>query len=227
MEHRHITEKGCPLSAEAGETGRLCSARGGREITLSFAAAEDAEALLGIYRHYVTDTAISFETDAPSAEDFAERIKRTTAFYPWLVCRVDGRIVGYAYASRHRERGAYRWSADLSVYIAEPFHRCGMASALYTALCRLLRMQGLCTVYAGVTCANPVSEAFHRSFGFRAVGTYENVGFKQGKWWGVTWFELPLGEYPAEPLSPVPFPEIMQDTRCLRVAEEAARLIRL
>lgn len=197
------------------------------DITIRPATPGDAPELLEIYRPYVTDTAVSFETEAPSTDVFAERIRRVTGFYPWLVCLVDGKIAGYAYASRHRERAAYQWSADLSVYIAEAFHRCGMASALYTALCELLRMQGIRTVYAGVTSSNPSSEAFHRSFGFRTVGTYGNVGFKLGKWWGVTWFELPLGDYDSRPAPPVPFGDIVRTPHFACVLEKAAGIIRL
>ncbi len=199
----------------------------GAEIILRPASAEDAPYLLEIYRRYVADTAVSFETEVPSEDAFAERIRRITGFYPWLVCIVDGKIAGYAYASRHRERGAYQWSADLSVYISESFHRRGMASALYTALCGLLRMQGLCTAYAGVTSSNPASEAFHRNFGFRTVGTYRNVGFKQGKWWDVTWFELPLGEYPHRLAPPVPFADIVHSPQSAFVLEKAAGMIGL
>jgi len=197
------------------------------EISLRPASPDDASHLLEIYRSYVTDTAVSFETELPSVDAFAERIRHITDFFPWLVCVVDGKIAGYAYASRHRERGAYQWSADLSVYISESYHRCGMASALYTALCDLLRMQGLRTVYAGVTSSNPVSKAFHRRFGFRTVGTYKNVGFKQGKWWDVTWFDLPLAKYDTPPAPPVPFADGTQFPQLACVLKKAAGMIRL
>jgi len=180
-------------------------------MVLRMATAADAPALLEIYAPCVTETSITFETEVPSVEEFASRITATTAFYPWLVCEADGAVAGYAYASQHRARAAYRWSADLSVYVAPQFHRRGVATALYSAVLELLRRQGFYTAFAAVTSPNPASEAFHDRFGFRRTGVFENDGFKLGEWHGVTWFQLALREYGGEPAPVVPVGEVITD----------------
>lgn len=172
--------------------------------TIRFATTEDAAAILGIYRYYIENTTVTFEIEVPTVEAFAQRMEGIMANFPWLVCEIDGEIAGYAYASKHGERAAYRWSADLSVYINERYHRNHIATALYTALLELLRKQGYYTVYAGVSTPNPKSEAFHTAFGFRNLGEFQKVGYKLGEWRGVTWFELPISEYGTKPEETVP-----------------------
>lgn len=169
---------------------------------IRFARAEDAEAILGIYEEYIKNTAVTFEIEVPTIAAFKERMERITAQFPWLVCEVNGVIAGYAYASKHGERAAYRWSADLSVYINEAYHRKYIASELYGAVIDLLRKQGYFTVYAGVSTPNPKSEAFHEAYGFRCLGEFKNVGYKLGEWRGVAWYELPVAEYVEEPEEP-------------------------
>ena len=127
---------------------------------IRFADKADAAAILHIYEEYIRNTTVTFETEVPTIAAFEERMERITAQYPWLVCEIDGEIAGYAYASKHGERAAYRWSADLSVYINEKFQRRGIATAFYEALAEILRRQGYFTVYAGVSTPNPKSEAF-------------------------------------------------------------------
>ncbi|MBQ9767137.1 MAG: N-acetyltransferase [Lachnospiraceae bacterium] len=188
---------------------------------IRLATKADAAALLEIYKKYITDTAVTFEIEVPSVESFAERIETITATFPWLICEIDGRVAGYAYASKHGERAAYRWSADLSVYIDERYHRKHIATALYTALLELLRKQGYYTVYAGVSTPNPDSEAFHTAFGFRNLGVFENVGYKLGEWRGVTWFELPLRKYEIEPKETVPV-SVLEEKNMMQEVLEAA-----
>ena len=181
---------------------------------IRLADVEDAEAILGIYKTYIENTRVTFETEVPSVEAFKERMERIMAHFPWIVCEIDGRIAGYAYGSKHGERAAYRWSADLSVYIDAKFHRRGIASALYRAVMELLRLQGYFTVYAGVSTPNEKSEAFHTAIGFRNLGEFKNVGFKLGLWRGVAWYELPLAEYVAEPAETTAIDGIRQTTDC-------------
>ena len=169
---------------------------------IRFATVEDAEAILEVYKKYIENTRVTFEIEVPTVEAFRERMERITARFPWIVCEIFGKIVGYAYGSRHGERAAYRWSADLSVYIDESYHRYGLGTALYTALLEILRRQGYFTVYAGVSTPNPKSEAFHTAFGFRNLGEFKNVGYKLGGWCGVSWYELVLKEYVPEPEEP-------------------------
>ena len=158
------------------------------------AAPADAAALLAIYAPYITDTCVSFETEAPTVEEFAMRIAGIIKDYPYLVCEIGGQIVGYAYASRHRERAAYLYSADVSVYVAPEHHRRGVGRALYTRLFALLKEQGIRMTFAGVTLPNEGSVGLHRAFGFRSVGVYHNVGYKLGQWLDVLWLEKQIGD---------------------------------
>jgi len=165
----------------------------------------DAAAVAAIYRPYVTDAVTSFEVDAPSAADMAARIDAVLVRAPWLVCAgADGEVVGYAYASPHRERAAYLWSVDVAVYIHAAHHRHGIGRALYEKLFALLRLQGFYVAHAGVTLPNAASVGLHEAVGFRPVGVYRAVGYKLGAWHDVGWWRLPLQELvptPAPPLS--------------------------
>lgn len=166
-------------------------------------AADDAAACAAIYDPYVRDTVISFEERAPSAEELAARIERYTRTHPWLVAEDDGNVIGFAYACPHRERPAYRWAADVSVYVDRAHHRRGIGRRLYGELLELLDRQGIYTVCAGVTLPNEASVGLHEGFGFKPVGIYRRIGFKAGEWWDVGWWQLTLREpgdgTPAEP----------------------------
>lgn len=175
------------------------------KIVIRQATTADVEAILNIYAKYVSDTTVSFEVEVPTVEAFQTRMEQIQAQFPWLVCEMDGVVAGYAYASKHAQRAAYRWSADLSVYIDEKYHRRHIAAALYAALYKMLKAQGYYTVYAGVSTPNPKSEAFHLAQGFTTVGIYPNVGYKLGRWCTLTWYGLPLqayGDVPEEPKLP-------------------------
>lgn len=173
------------------------------------ATVKDAAAILGIYEEYIKNTAVTFEIEVPSLVAFEERMERIMSGFPWLVCEMDGEIAGYAYASKHGERASYRWSADLSVYIHEKFHRNHIASELYDEVIALLQKQGYYTVYAGVSTPNPKSEAFHEAYGFRCLGEFKNVGYKLGEWRGVAWYELPIAEYVNEPAEPKSIKDVL------------------
>jgi L-amino acid N-acyltransferase YncA len=151
----------------------------------------DARAMAEIYRPIVADTIISFELDPPDAPEMERRRAAIAAFAPWLVLD-DGGVKGYAYASKHRERAAYQWCADVSVYVAESQRRRGVGAALYTSLLALLRLQGFYAAHAGITLPNAGSVALHESLGFRRVALYPAVGFKMGRWHDVGWWQLEL-----------------------------------
>ena len=154
---------------------------------IRLAQSSDAVAILRIYAPYVRDTAISFETEVPSIDAFAARMEAICGQYPYLVCETGGQIVGYAYASRHRERAAYRYDADLSVYLSPACQGRGLARWLYGCLYEILLKQGLANVYAGVTQPNQRSMAFHLKEGFAPIGVYRQTGWKFGKWHDVAW----------------------------------------
>jgi L-amino acid N-acyltransferase YncA len=179
--------------------------------TLRPATADDAPGIARIYAPFVSESVVSFESVAPTAEEIESRIATNTERYPWLVCALD-ETVGYAYATSHRERGAYRWSVDVSVYVDPDHHRCGIARALYTALFALSREQGLFNAYAGIALPNPASTGFHESMGFEPVGTYHGVGYKRGNWHDVRWYEKTLGDRPVDPDPPVAFPNLDAST---------------
>lgn len=156
----------------------------------------DAASLLAIYRPFVEASAISFETVAPSIDEFAGRIRKARAGWQWVVAEKDGQSVGYAYGSSHRERAAYRWSVEVSAYVDPAFHRQGIGRALYVTLLHELAQTGFCNAYAGITQPNPASVALHRSVGFDYVGTFLSVGHKFGKWHDVAWFQRRLRSAP-------------------------------
>lgn len=172
-------------------------------MTIRFATNDDTSAILNVYAPFITDTVITFEYEVPSLAEFSDRIKTIQQQLPYLVAEEDGRILGYAYASKHRDRIAYQWSVDISVYIHSDGHRQGIGRQLYTVLLALLREQGYYNVYAGITIPNQKSEGFHRSMGFEPVGVYTNVGYKFGHWHSVIWLSLILQPYSPTPTPPV------------------------
>jgi len=167
----------------------------------------DAADLLRIYAPYVERTAVTFEYEVPTPDEFAGRIRNIRSVYPYLAAEANGRIVGYAYAHRHQERAAYQWNAELSVYLDGGFTGGGLGSALYARLMDILRLQNIHNVYGCVTRPNPASEKLHHRFGFKTVGVFERTGYKLGRWHDVVWFEKALAETDLEPALPIPFSE--------------------
>jgi len=158
----------------------------------------DAAACAAVYAPYVRDTAITFEVlPAPTPRDFAARIADAQRQHAWLVATDDdGRVFGYAYGGPYMERAAYRWACTVSVYLEPGRRRTGAGRALYTHLFERLTERGFLTAIAGMTEPNAASEGLHRAMGFTPVGTYARVGFKDGAWHDVTWFQRPLGDGP-------------------------------
>ena len=172
-------------------------------IEIRLARAADAEAIAGIYRPVVEDTTVSFETSPPDAEEVARRVSDTLRTYPWLVCAVDGHVAGYAYATRHRVRGGYRWSVDTSVYVHEAYRRRGIGRGLYASLVAILAAQGYVNACAGIALPNAESVALHESAGFEQIGVYRRVGYKLGRWCDVGWWQRVLREPSEPPAEPV------------------------
>ncbi len=175
----------------------------------------DAGAVAAIYRPAVEGTVATFEEVPPDAAEFAERIRSTQAWTPWLVAEdvASREVVGYAYASRHRERAGYRWSVDVSAYIAPGHRGLGIGRLLYDALLPILRRQGFVNVYAGIAPPNPASVALHRAIGMRRIGIYEQVGYKFGAWHDVAWYGMRLVDPPAEPSEPIPLADLPPELR--------------
>lgn len=157
------------------------------------ATPDDAAAVAAIYAPIVQHTAISFETEPPDAAEMRSRIKKTLALLPWLVAEDEaGHVCGYAYASKHRERAAYQWSVDTTVYVREDQRGRGVGRALYGQLLPLLASLGYCQAFAGIALPNAGSVALHEAVGFVALGVYRDVGFKQGQWRDVGWWQKTL-----------------------------------
>jgi len=169
----------------------------------------DGDRASEIYRPHVVETLTSFEEAPPTGEEMAERMRSILEWTPWLVAEdEDGHVIGYAYASRHRERSGYRWSVDISVYVDQEWQRRGVGRALYSELLSILRRQGFVNVYAGIAYPNPGSVRLHESLGMKLIGVYEKVGFKFGEWPDVAWYGMRLNEPTASPAEPIPFPDL-------------------
>jgi phosphinothricin acetyltransferase len=156
-------------------------------------AQRDAPACAAIYAPYVRDTPISLEEEVPSTRELAERIETTTRTHPWFVAEDETELIGYAYATRHRERACYRWATDVTVYVAPQSQRRGTGRALYQALFEALAHQGFRIACAGITLPNQASVGLHEALGFQPVGVYRNIGWKFGAWYDVGWWQLELG----------------------------------
>lgn len=169
---------------------------------------EDAPELVKIYAPYVEHTAITFEYEVPSAEEFLRRIHNTAEKYPYLVAEENGELSGYAYASAFKGRAAYDWSVETSIYVRENCHRSGIGRALYAGLEKCLTAQHVCNVCACITYPNPDSIAFHESFGYHTVAHFHKSGYKLGCWHDMIWMEKELCPHTVPPMPFVPIAEL-------------------
>ena len=179
-------------------------------IILRWATSEDAEAVLEIYAPYIENTSISFEYEVPSMEAFRRRMENIMSRFPYLVA-VDtadsNKIIGYAYANTFRERAAYNWSSELSIYLSSESKGKGIGRRLYTALEYILRLQNILSIEASITESTeendsyitPDSINFHKAMGFSRCGTVNNCGFKFGKWYNVIYMEKFIGSHTNDP----------------------------
>lgn len=170
---------------------------------------EDAVWIQKIYEYYVADTSITFEIAVPSVEDMRERIKNISAIYPWLVYEIDGEVKGYAYASRHRERAAYRWSVDFAVYVKNGYHGKGIGKALFSQLIETVANLGYYNAFGIITLPNERSIALHESFGFTLAGVTEKNGYKSGAWHDVGIWQLKLRNHASDPSEPDLFSNVL------------------
>ena len=179
-------------------------------MSIRVATPADAADVQAIYAPIVKSSGISFEDTAPSVSDMARRIESTLQTHPWLVMEQGGDVIAYAYASAHRQRSAYRWSCEVSVYVGEAARRTGAASRLYAKLFDTLRALGFANALAGITLPNDPSVGFHEHMGFRPIGIYPKIGFKNGAWRDVGWWNLELQALGADPSGPLYFSENRQ-----------------
>ena len=171
-------------------------------IKISKVTIDDAPELLRIYAPYVKDTAISFEYEVPTLEEFERRIRNISSNLPYIKATIDGRIVGYAYANSFKERAAYDWSVETTVYVDFECRQKGIGSSLYKTLEGILKDIGILNMNACI--ASPISESkyltddsikFHTAMGFTEVGKFHNSGYKFGKWFDMIWMEKIIGNH--------------------------------
>jgi len=178
---------------------------------IRFVRPEDAEELAGIYAPYVRQTAITFEYEPPSPEEFRRRIEGIRQRYPYLAAEENGRLLGYCYASPFKGRAAYDWAAETSIYIRMDQHRRGLGRRLYAVLEELLRAQGILDMLASIALPEPEDEyltldsiRFHAALGFREIARFPNIGSKFGRWYHMVWMDKILGEHRTDPRPVLP-----------------------
>jgi len=177
-------------------------------ITIRMATAADTEEILGIYGPYVTDTAITFEYEVPTVEEFAERIKHILMKYPYLVAILDKKIVGYAYASTFKDRAAYAWAVEMTVYVKVDCKAKGLGKKLYIALEEKLEKQNIINLNACIAYPNPVSIGFHQHMGYKTVGYFTKCGYKFETWYDMVWMEKMIGKHPVPPNEVIPITQL-------------------
>lgn len=162
----------------------------------------DADFCLSLYSKYVVGSAVSFELEAPSLEEFSNRIDTISKRFPYLVAEENGNVIGYAYASAYRDRAAYQWNVEVSIYVEDQNKKSGVATALYTQLFIELELIHICKAFAVIALPNDASVGFHHKMGFVKFATYQNVGFKLNQWHDVLWMERTIQspEIPTTPL---------------------------
>jgi phosphinothricin acetyltransferase len=199
---------------ETTRTKELAEADTRQGLILRCATVSDASQIQAIYGPFCTnESAVSFEIVSPSVEEMAERIRKVQENLPWLVATDGPTILGYVYASEHKQRAAYRWSVDTAIYLHRDARGKGIGKAMYQSLFALLRLQRYVNACAGVTLPNPASVQLHLSSGFKQVGVFHQIGYKSGAWHDVAQFEMSLVPHQTEPPPPRRFEEIVRTSQ--------------
>lgn len=170
-----------------------------KDIKFRLADVSDTKEILDIYAPYITDTAITFEYDIPSIEEFRGRIEHISLKYPYVVCTYKDEIIGYAYAHRYGERAAYQWDVELSIYLDMNYKSLGVGKLLYNKLIEIVKLQNVRNIYACITSANEKSLKFHEKLGFEFIGIFKNTGYKFDSWYGVNWMGIAVGDINEKP----------------------------
>ena len=181
------------------------------ETVIRPAKKEDVSAMLSIYAPYVRETAVTFEYEVPSENEFIRRLDTVMTFYPWLVCEENGKVTGYAYASCFHERKAYQWDVEMSIYMEREARHRGNGRKLYETLFSILKAQGIYILYAHITYPNDASIAFHEAMGFERTAHFSRTGYKLGRWRDTVFMEKRLGELPKFPKAPRGWKEIKEN----------------
>ena len=190
-----------------------------RNITLRMAVPDDAKALVVVYAPYVLHTAVTYEYEVPTVEEFRRRIEHTLENYPYVVAEVDGEIAGYAYTGRLGGRAAFAWAAETSIYLREDCHGLGIGTMLYEALERFSAAQHIVTLHSAIAWSDDVddpwltrgSPAFHRHLGFTETAHFRHCGYKFDRWYDLLWMEKTLGILPEKPKPFLPLPVLTKE----------------
>ncbi len=174
------------------------------------ATENDAAGIQAIYAPIVAHSSISFEIEAPTISEIQARIHKTLVQYPWIVCELNQKIIGYAYGSAFRLRPAYQWSAEVSVYVDSEFYGRGIGKSLYKSLFELLKIQGYYIAVGGITLPNKGSVAIHKSLGFKPVAVFNSIGFKLGAWHDIGFWQLELKPHILNPTAPIPLSQLAE-----------------
>ena len=169
---------------------------------------EDATAIHAIYAPSITDGVATFETELPGVDAMRERLRTRLQHYPWLVWEEAGEVLAYAYAGRFRERAAYNWIAETSIYVRADAHRRGIARKLYGVLLDVMRLQGITQAVGVITLPGTVSVAMHEAIGFTPAGVWRQCGYKLGQWWDVGVWQKELQAAANPPAAVTPFPQL-------------------
>lgn len=181
-----------------------------KNTMIRMAKIEDAEDILKIYAEYVINTPVTFEYEVPTVEEFSKRIADIIERYPYLVATNDEEIIGYAYASAFKNRAAYDWAVETSVYVKRETHGYGVGNKLYKALEVILKKQNIVNLNACISFPNPDSVAFHEKLGYRTVAHFTKCGYKLGVWYDMIWMEKMLGEHMKEPKPVININELLE-----------------
>ena len=198
-------------------------------ICVRAATPQDAEQLLEIYTPFVISedcsvSNVSFELTAPSLAEFRQRIVDISSKYPYLVGEKDGQILGYVYCHPYRERLAYQWSVEVTIYLAPAGQGKGLGRVLYEAMEEILRLQGITMLYSCITFGNEHSIKMHEALGYRLIGTFTNSGYKNGQWLDTVWLEKQLQPCPKQPDNIKSWRELDPDAVAAVLTEATAKL---
>lgn len=193
------------------------------------AAPEDAEQLLEIYTPFVISedsslSNVSFELAAPDVEEFRQRIQDISKQFPYLVGEVNGQILGYVYCHPYRERLAYQWAVEVTIYLAPAGQGKGLGRLLYETMEKLLCLQGVTMAYSCITVGNDHSIKMHEALGYRLIGTFTNSGYKNGQWLDTVWLEKQLQPCPKQPDNIKSWWELDPDAVAAVLTEATAKL---
>ena len=198
-------------------------------ICVRAATPQDAEQLLEIYTPFVISedcsvSNVSFELTAPSLAEFRQRIVDISSKYPYLVGEKNGQILGYVYCHPYRERLAYQWSVEVTIYLAPAGQGKGLGRLLYETMEKLLCLQGVTMAYSCITLGNEHSNKMHEALGYRLIGTFPNSGYKNGQWLDTVWLEKQLQPCPKQPDNIKSWRELDPDAVAAVLTEATAKL---